>query len=173
MILRTSVFVHLIQRGDQNRKITISQMRVNYKGWNSSRLNQRKKTFRHFENFARLGRHVYTQIPTVVYIQERPGITRPRATSKIYYYLCRWLVSASFELQTSRPEKCVPESAIGTSLEWSRSASEVCTTLWFVHNRSSSRTTRPVCWLGPEIACDVPVSCRSLRTNPEIDVKFY
>lgn len=82
MILITSVFVHLIQRSDQNRKITISQMRANYKGWNSSRLNQRKKTFCHFWEFCMVSQtRLYTNSDRDI----RPGITRPRAASKIYY----------------------------------------------------------------------------------------
>lgn len=133
----------------------------------------KRKTFRHFGNFTRSARHLYTQIPTVINKNSLEYSTHVHTLNKWYYYLYRLPVSASFELQTSRPGKCVPESTTGTSLEWLRSASAVCITLWFVHSRSSWQTTPRECWLGLEIACDVPVSCRSLRTNPEIDAKLY
>lgn len=73
---------------------------------------------------------------------------------------------ASPEPQKNPLEMCVPVSKTKIALEWWKFASVRCTTLWFVHTRSSCQTIQPRFSLGPEKERDGPVSCRSLRKNP-------
>lgn len=73
---------------------------------------------------------------------------------------------ASPEPQKNPLEMCVPVSKTKIALEWWKFASVRCTTLWFVHTRSSCQTIQPRFSLGPEKERDGQVSCRSLRKNP-------